>query len=221
VGFNDATSNYSIPTGYGLFYCGVGASGLTITLPTPSACANGALITVVNYGAYTTTISGTIGNQGSTSFVLYAVNDYVTFINNQSQWCVMATSGSQTSATGSGNAGCTTAGSWVPGNTGSPTLTLAPGVYNLDATVTVKTGSSTTNYIYIALGYQNSNFYSQDASFHNTSAATGIEVTLQLTARHVVVSSTVTLNIYYIVANGSDGTVINGSYTTIYATRIA
>lgn len=124
----------------------------TVTLPVSPT--TGQRLTFKSKGVFTSTISAnagqTIGTTSSTSFALYAQEDYVTLEwNGTSIWSVVATNGPFLSATQNLMASLSTTGAWAPTgcNLG---LSLAPGVYDVELGVTVQHGTNTS--IYIAIG---------------------------------------------------------------------
>ena len=123
----------------------------TATLPTNAVAQAGQIITFKNKGNFTTTISSaaaqTIGTTTSTSFALYAQEDYVSLqYDGAAIWYVIATNGPVLSSAQPAQTLCNASSAWTGIGNGLTLGTLAPGVYDLDMGLTTYGG------LYIAIG---------------------------------------------------------------------
>ena len=126
----------------------------TATLPTNAVAQAGQIITFKNKGNFTTTISSaaaqTIGTTTSTSFALYAQEDYVSLqYDGAAIWYVVATNGPIFSSAQTANTACNSSAAWTVIGNGLTLGTLAPGVYDLDMSLTIEIAGI---YLYIAIG---------------------------------------------------------------------
>jgi len=125
----------------------------TVTLPASPTL--GQRITFKSKGNYTSTISAnsgqTIGTTPSTSFVLYAQEDYVTLEwDGTSIWYVVATNGPSITAIQSSSGSTTSTGSWIGvGSSCGLSFSLSAGIYDLSLTCSI---SNAGNAVSCAIG---------------------------------------------------------------------
>jgi hypothetical protein len=152
-------------------------SPLIITLPSRAASIIGAKYTFRNAStsAHSLTVSTAsgdmIGSTTSTSFVLYARDDFVTLENDGLVWSVVSTSGPIITALQSG-APTVAAGAWADiGSGGNLKLTLPPGVWNI-----------TTYFTALVVGSGYSNFAFWVGGVYGTTTTAGITSAVTLLA---------------------------------------
>lgn len=122
------------------------ASTATLPLVAPLGCR----LTFKAKTNATSTFSGPIGTTSSTSFSIYAQEDYVTFEWDGSIWYVVATNGPLLTSLQTASAIFSVGGSWTALGNGFSLGSLAPGVYDLELECTVQNASSTI--VSIAIG---------------------------------------------------------------------
>ena len=122
----------------------------TVTLPTN--CEPGTCLTFKAKTTATSTISATIGTTGSTSFVLYAQEDYVTLEwDGASIWYVVVTNGPVQQSNQTAQTTLNNSSAWTAIGNGLSLGTLAPGIYDLEIDCTIG-GVTASENISIALG---------------------------------------------------------------------
>ena len=127
----------------------------TATLPTNAVAQAGQIITFKNKGNFTTVISSaaaqTIGTTTSTYFALFDQEDYVSLqYDGAAIWYVIATNGPVLSSAQTGVTNCNGTGTWTAIGSGLTLGTLAPGIYDLDMSLTIQNPPSV--YLYISIG---------------------------------------------------------------------
>jgi hypothetical protein len=109
---------------------------------------NGTIYTIKNKSSGTITINAsvatvvqTIGTTTSTAFLLYATEDYVTlrYSLSDTTWYVVATNGPVQTATQSSSGSLSTPGAWTAIANGFSLGTVAPGVYDIELSLTAVT----------------------------------------------------------------------------------
>jgi hypothetical protein len=200
----------------------------TTTCTLPAAPKDGQRLTFKNKGIFNTTITAnagqTIGTTSSTSFVLYAQEDYVTLEwDGVSIWYVVATNGPEVLTAISGSQASALNATWY--NIGALSVTLQPGVYELFFKFQVSdAGGSSTGTIAVSAALSTSNTTPTDkvlmASLTEVAAAgTFSSLIACLHARKIVTLAAATT--YYVLAellgltatlSISDGTSYGGSY---------
>jgi hypothetical protein len=128
----------------------------TAMLPANGVATPGQRLTFKAKTNATSTISAaagqTIGTTSSTSFILYAQEDYVTLeYDGSSIWYVVATNGPVLSSDQNAG-GALTSGGWLALGNGLSLGTVAPGVYDLEIDASFVVGTSNNSLVGLGIG---------------------------------------------------------------------
>jgi hypothetical protein len=187
----------------------------TVTLPASPII--GQKLTFKNKTTATTTISAnagqTIGTTTSTSFVLYAQEDYVTFEwDGTSIWYVVATNGPVLSSLQNAQASVAVTTAWTAVGNGLTLGTLSAGIYDFNINAAMQSASS----ISLALGNATTPIsnrgYTQNGSCSSVSC----------TAYGISITSPSTIQAIYYLTSGTGAIIYNSTYAIgqIIARRI-
>jgi hypothetical protein len=188
----------------------------TATLPTNAVAVSGQKITFKAKTNATSTISAaagqTIGTTSSTSFILYAQEDYVTLqYDGTSIWYVMATNGPVLSSAQTAQTSCNSAGTWTAIGNGLTLGTLAPGIYDLDMSLSIQVPPY--GYLYISIGNSTTPISSISYASISTGSLLLISSISVFTRGYILGASATIQGIYYststnqYIAYGSPGSI--------------
>jgi hypothetical protein len=163
--------------------------------------------------AATSTISAnsgqTIGTTSSTSFVLYAQEDYVTLEwDGTSIWYVVATNGPVQSSNQTATGTFASTGSWLAIGNGLTLGTLAPGVYDIFMECSPLTNASIQN-ISVALGKETTPISAIEGVYNPSS---GTEATAHVEVRGYVLTASATIQGIGITSNTGCTIYYNATY---------
>lgn len=192
------------------------------TATLPAGAQLGCRLTFKNKGNFTTTISAaagqTIGTTTSTSFALYAQEDYVTLEwDGVSIWYVVATNGPVQSSLQNATTTTTTTGGWTAIGNGLSLGTLLPGVYNLELVVSISEVAS--SYCGISIGNSTTPISEIVLTQCGTS---GTAIPCKITLEGYVLTASATIQGLYYSNNASNSILYSATYSIgrIVARRI-
>jgi hypothetical protein len=210
----NGTTTIAAAANSGTWLCNSASGVITLKLPQASGCQAGTRITVKKKSTDANTVtvqksdtgSDTIGTTSSTSFLLYAQEDYVTLeCDGSSIWYVVATNGPVQKSDQTAATTCGTAGAWTAIGNGLTLGTLPPGIYDIEMDCVIGAGGS--NFVSVAIG---NNTTPISSIVRNGSNATTIYEAAHVHIKGYVLSSSATIQGIY----GASGTLGEIGYGT-------
>jgi hypothetical protein len=169
----------------------------TATLPSLASVIPGTRFTFKNKNtlyAFTAACTGsdTIGTTGSTSFILYSRDDYVTLESDGVNWEVVASSGPVFSSTQTAAVSVSVSSAWAAIGSGLSLGTLPPGIYDFEIDASIYTDS---NILYpIAIGIGNGATLISGSVSHNSIGGCPAHISIK---GYKLLSAAVIQGLYY------------------------